>query len=224
MAPRSSSESRSPSYSPSLASGGRRSRSISRSRSPPPPSPARRHLSRSPSQQRANRHSERSIEVSGISKLTFATHLESIFSIYGEIDDIVLPLFRQSGENRGRGHIVYRSPSSATLAEEHMDGGQIDGVIVSVRQAPVPYSDQQDAQRSFRRDRLESVRRRDDERDRGTFRREEQRSRYSFSDTRSKGNVSRSPSPPRMPRYEDDEDDHHHRRNGSNYRDMSPPV
>lgn len=43
-----------------------------------------------------------------------------------------------AGENEGKGWIVYRSNASAQKAQEYMDGGQIDGAVISVKQEHMP--------------------------------------------------------------------------------------
>ncbi|PWN37990.1 uncharacterized protein FA14DRAFT_159772 [Meira miltonrushii] len=74
-----------------------------------------------------------SIEIKGLTKMVYATHLEQIFAAYGPIEEIFMPSDPYTQENLGRAFITYRSSSSAEKAEDCMDKGQIDGAIVSVR-------------------------------------------------------------------------------------------
>lgn len=57
---------------------------------------------------------------------------------------------RAAGENRGKGWIVYQASSSARKAQDYMDGGQIDGAVISVRQAHVPEEEQRCGSRDYR--------------------------------------------------------------------------
>lgn len=88
------------------------SRSASYSPSPPrsaPPSPLRQSLSQSPQRSRQSRsrspvlrdysardegRRERSIEVTGLTKIVRESHLEHIFGQYGTITNVILPVRR----------------------------------------------------------------------------------------------------------------------------------
>ncbi|UZJ52681.1 hypothetical protein CBS101457_002001 [Exobasidium rhododendri] len=142
---RSASYSPSPPHSPAALSPVRRGASQN-------PVHARKERSRSPlasgsrdsydrSRRDDSRRDYRSIEVSGLTKMVKQSHIDHIFGQYGSIVDIILPTFRTSGASRGRGYVVYRSSASARKAEDYMDDGQIDGAIISVRQASVPEKD-----------------------------------------------------------------------------------
>lgn len=142
--PSHSNPSRSPAYSPTL--------SDTKIRSPANHSPDQKEQRRSMSVDsidssnskhntrsfRSSRSGSRegslhSIEIKGLTKMVYATHLEQIFAAYGPIEEIFMPSDPHSQENMGRAFIIYKSPSSAEKAEDCMDKGQIDGAIVSVR-------------------------------------------------------------------------------------------
>lgn len=73
------------------------------------------------------------VEVRGLPKLVYERHLRQIFGAYGQIQDVVVPTFARSGEGRGWAYVLFGASRAARDAIEHMDGGQIDGAIVSVR-------------------------------------------------------------------------------------------
>ena len=59
-------------------------------------------------------------------------HLEEIFSVYGRIMDIFLPIRRETGANKGFAHITFASEEGAQKAIKHMDKGQLDGNVLEV--------------------------------------------------------------------------------------------
>lgn len=137
------SDSRSPSRSPSRhpmrsatpssSSSYSKARPRSRSRSPSrSPSPSRRTRSPSFTPDQSASPSP-SIKVTGLTKLVATWHLEEIFSAYGSVRDALLPTFQQSGEPKGHAWILFASVESAEKAISHMDQGQIDGAVVSVK-------------------------------------------------------------------------------------------
>lgn len=95
-------------------------------------------------------------------------HLEAIFSAYGEISGIDLPLFRPSesstllsrrqlvdwlpwkltpgpfrrvplgGQNRGKAALEYTTAASAALARRSMHGGQLDGSVLEIVLSDLP--------------------------------------------------------------------------------------
>ncbi|KAK3337741.1 hypothetical protein B0T19DRAFT_413415 [Cercophora scortea] len=118
--PRRNGRYRSLSRSPSRDRSRTRSRTRSRSRS--------RSHSESPS------HPLRStkIVVERLTKNVNEGHLREIFGQYGEIEDLDLPLNRQSGTNRGTAYILYVREPDAEAAIAHMHEAQIDGAVINV--------------------------------------------------------------------------------------------
>ncbi|KAL2192599.1 hypothetical protein P885DRAFT_82058 [Corynascus similis CBS 632.67] len=119
---RSPSRSRTPSWSRS------RSRSYSRGRS------YSRDGSRSRSRSRSETPPARStkIVVERLTKNVNEDHLYEIFGEYGEIDDLDLPVNRQSGLNRGTAYILYFNEADAQAAITHMHEAQLDGSVINV--------------------------------------------------------------------------------------------
>lgn len=143
------------------------------------------------------------VVVNGLSRNVVQTHLQGIFGFYGEIVKIDLPLYTKcmaplsfvciprsqclsiAGQNRGKAALEYVEPSSAQKAVSHMNGGQLDGLLLKVELSDVPI-------RPRSRSRPRPVR---NGRDRRSFSRSRSRSR------------TRSPPPRRRgfepPRYAD---------------------
>lgn len=103
---------------PRSPSPARSPRSVSRSRSP-------RSRSRSPV-------GPDTIRVMKLTKNVTTLHLEEIFDVYGRILDIDLPIVQRLGTHKGTAWITFASPAAAAKAADYMDGGQIDGSIVTV--------------------------------------------------------------------------------------------
>ncbi|KAK9898619.1 hypothetical protein P389DRAFT_178011 [Cystobasidium minutum MCA 4210] len=59
-------------------------------------------------------------------------HLEEIFSAYGEIEKVDMPLNRRINAHRGFADIVFQSVDDANKAVAYMDRGQLDGSLLSV--------------------------------------------------------------------------------------------
>uniref|UniRef100_A0A1I7UJQ9 RRM domain-containing protein n=1 Tax=Caenorhabditis tropicalis TaxID=1561998 RepID=A0A1I7UJQ9_9PELO len=122
--------------SPSPPRRDRRDRSVSgpRRRSSPRRSPVAR--SASPIKR---------VVIKNLSKNVLRSHLEEIFSIYGAIKNVDLPPDRYHNHlHRGYGYVDYETVDDAEKSIKHMDGGQIDGLIVQVemtvgRQVPHPH-------------------------------------------------------------------------------------
>lgn len=65
-------------------------------------------------------------------------HLLEIFSVYGTVKSVDLPMLDVRGNSmmsRGYGYIDFEKPEDAENAMKHMDGGQIDGQEITA--APV---------------------------------------------------------------------------------------
>ncbi|EGU11918.1 putative RNA binding protein [Rhodotorula toruloides ATCC 204091] len=67
-----------------------------------------------------------------LTKNVTTLHLEEIFDVYGRILDIDLPIVQRLGTHKGTAWITFASPAAAAKAADYMDGGQIDGSIVTV--------------------------------------------------------------------------------------------
>jgi RNA-binding protein with serine-rich domain 1 len=122
----------------------------------------------------------KAVVVNGLSRNVAHTHLQTIFGFYGEIVKIDLPLYTKSGQNRGKAALEYGDPLSAQKAVSHMNGGQLDGLILKVELSDVPI-------RPRSRSRPRPVR--------------NGRDRKSFTPSRSRSRT-RSPLPPRRRGYE----------------------
>ncbi|KAF9449886.1 RNA-binding domain-containing protein, partial [Macrolepiota fuliginosa MF-IS2] len=78
------------------------------------------------------------VVVTNLTRNVVEAHLQTIFSFYGEIVKIDLPLFGKSGQNRGKAALEYADSTSAHRAFEHMDGGQLDGAVLKVELSDLP--------------------------------------------------------------------------------------
>ncbi|KAL2022963.1 hypothetical protein VTK56DRAFT_4178 [Thermocarpiscus australiensis] len=119
---RSISRSRSPIRSRTRSRSYSRDRSWSRDRS----------RSRSRSRSRGPTMKSTKIVVERLTKNVNEDHLYEIFGQYGEIDDLDLPLNRQSGTNRGTAYILYVNEADAQSAIAHMHEAQLDGSVINV--------------------------------------------------------------------------------------------
>ncbi|KAK4247653.1 hypothetical protein C7999DRAFT_41081 [Corynascus novoguineensis] len=72
------------------------------------------------------------IVVERLTKNVNEDHLYEIFGEYGEIDDLDLPVNRQSGMNRGTAYILYFNEADAQAAITHMHEAQLDGSVINV--------------------------------------------------------------------------------------------
>ncbi|KAF4814306.1 RNA-binding protein with serine-rich domain 1 [Colletotrichum tropicale] len=110
------------------------SRSPSRSQSPAPRRNGRyRSESRSRSRGRSQSPIVRStkIVVERLTKNINEGHLEEIFSQFGPIKDLDLPINRTYGTNRGTAYILYDHEADAEEAIAHMHEAQIDGAVIN---------------------------------------------------------------------------------------------
>ncbi|KAI6250680.1 RNA-binding protein with serine-rich domain [Erysiphe necator] len=102
-----------------------RSRSRSRTRT--------RSRSRSPSHGRSlSPPRSTKIVVEKLTKNITADHLREIFSTYGTIRDLDMPMNRQFDFNRGTAYILYSAEVDAEAAIAHMHESQIDGAVINV--------------------------------------------------------------------------------------------
>ncbi|KAH6628842.1 hypothetical protein F5144DRAFT_550086 [Chaetomium tenue] len=72
------------------------------------------------------------IVVERLTKNVNEDHLYEIFGQYGSIDDLDLPVNRQSGTNRGTAYILYYTEADAQAAITHMHEAQLDGSVINV--------------------------------------------------------------------------------------------
>ncbi|KAK4117866.1 RNA-binding domain-containing protein [Canariomyces notabilis] len=77
-------------------------------------------------------HTSGQIVVERLTKNVNEDHLFEIFGQYGEIDDLDLPLNRQTGANRGTAYILYVDEAGAQSAITHMHEAQLDGALINV--------------------------------------------------------------------------------------------
>ncbi|RKF78447.1 putative rna recognition domain-containing protein [Golovinomyces cichoracearum] len=72
------------------------------------------------------------IVVEKLTKNITADHLREIFSTYGNIRDLDMPMNRQFDFNRGTAYILYSAEVDAEAAIAHMHESQIDGSVINV--------------------------------------------------------------------------------------------
>ena len=61
-----------------------------------------------------------------------AGHLEEIFGHYGEVEKVDLEKDQRSGVPKGSATITFKNGKDAEQAVLHMDGGQLDGLVLKV--------------------------------------------------------------------------------------------
>jgi RNA-binding protein with serine-rich domain 1 len=102
-----------------------RSRSRGRTRS--------KSFSRSPSRSLSpDRPASAKIVIEKLTKNVQPAHLREIFSTYGPVTAIDMPMNKAFMTNRGIAYVVYESPEHAESAIAHMHEAQLDGAVVSV--------------------------------------------------------------------------------------------
>ncbi|CUS07790.1 unnamed protein product [Tuber aestivum] len=72
------------------------------------------------------------IVIEKLTKNVTEAHIAEIFSSYGEIKMLDMPLNHQYNTNRGVCYVIYHSSSSAHAAIAHMHEGQLDGAVVNL--------------------------------------------------------------------------------------------
>ncbi|KAA0199837.1 hypothetical protein HAZT_HAZT007882, partial [Hyalella azteca] len=100
------------------------------------------------SQSPRNRRRQRSptprptrIHVGRLTRNVNKEHLLEIFSVYGTVKSVDLPMYDvrlNPTLNKGYGYIDFETPDAAEDAMKHMDGGQIDGQEISAAPVLVP--------------------------------------------------------------------------------------
>ncbi|KDQ20708.1 hypothetical protein BOTBODRAFT_169432 [Botryobasidium botryosum FD-172 SS1] len=78
------------------------------------------------------------VVISNLTRNVLAAHLQKIFGHYGEVRKIDLPTYPKSGQNRGKAALEFMESSSAHIAASHMNGGQLDGSILTVELSDLP--------------------------------------------------------------------------------------
>ncbi|KAF6762739.1 hypothetical protein DFP72DRAFT_876791 [Ephemerocybe angulata] len=78
------------------------------------------------------------VVVTNLTRNVVESHLQTVFGFYGEISKIDLPLFGNSGQNRGKAALEYLETLSARKAVSHMNGGQLDGATLKVELSDLP--------------------------------------------------------------------------------------
>ncbi|KAF1348819.1 hypothetical protein BDV97DRAFT_282292, partial [Delphinella strobiligena] len=58
--------------------------------------------------------------------------LQEIFSNYGTISSIEMPMNRSFNTNRGTAYVVFANPAGAETAIAHMHEAQLDGALINV--------------------------------------------------------------------------------------------
>ncbi|PWW72988.1 hypothetical protein C7212DRAFT_52644, partial [Tuber magnatum] len=72
------------------------------------------------------------IVIEKLTKNVTEAHITEVFSSYGEIKMLDMPLNHQYNTNRGVCYVIYHSSSSAHAAIAHMHEGQLDGAVINV--------------------------------------------------------------------------------------------
>ncbi|KAL1742425.1 hypothetical protein HDZ31DRAFT_65988 [Schizophyllum fasciatum] len=76
--------------------------------------------------------------VQNLTRNVVEAHLQTIFSFYGPINKIDLPVYAKSGQNRGKAAIEFLEPAYAHKAYTHMNGGQLDGAVLKLELSDLP--------------------------------------------------------------------------------------
>ncbi|EME41594.1 hypothetical protein DOTSEDRAFT_102066, partial [Dothistroma septosporum NZE10] len=72
------------------------------------------------------------IVIEKLTKNVNVTHLREIFSTYGEIQDLEMPMNKHFMTNRGIAYVLFSQPSYAESAIANMHEAQLDGALISV--------------------------------------------------------------------------------------------
>ncbi|CAA7260190.1 unnamed protein product [Cyclocybe aegerita] len=78
------------------------------------------------------------IVITNLTRNVVEAHLRTVFSFYGQITKMDVPIFGKSGQNRGKAALEFSDPSAARKAVSHMDGGQLDGAVLKVELSDLP--------------------------------------------------------------------------------------
>ncbi|KAK0555934.1 hypothetical protein OC846_001486 [Tilletia horrida] len=83
----------------------------------------------------------RAVLIEGLTCNTLKLHLDKIFTVYGDVRGIDMPIYKTSGQARGTAVLVYTSSRAAAKAASHMNTGLIDGQTVAVKVADLRRED-----------------------------------------------------------------------------------
>ncbi|EMC93046.1 hypothetical protein BAUCODRAFT_41459, partial [Baudoinia panamericana UAMH 10762] len=72
------------------------------------------------------------IVIEKLTKNINSAHLREIFSTYGTISELEMPLNPQFMMNKGIAYIMYTQPAYAEAAIAHMHEAQLDGALINV--------------------------------------------------------------------------------------------
>ena len=138
-----------------------------------------RSRSRSHSRSNNNENEQPTLYIRNINRKTTNKVLSEIFSKYGEIKDIHIPVDYYTKEVRGFAYIKYKSHNDAEDALKNLNNTEIDGRVINISWAEGTRKTSYDMKRkdnrsSSRRDRSRS--RRSRSRDRRSSRRDRSRS------------------------------------------------
>ena len=75
--------------------------------------------------------------------------LEGLFSFFGEIEDILVVANKYTGRSRGFGFVAFKFDKDADEAIEKMDGKEIEGRSLVVKEA-MPISERKPRESNFR--------------------------------------------------------------------------
>ncbi|THH20149.1 hypothetical protein EW146_g1159 [Bondarzewia mesenterica] len=78
------------------------------------------------------------VVVTNLTRNVVEAHLRTIFNFYGKIMKVDLPVYGKSGQNRGKAALEYEDSAAAHKAASHMNGGQLDGAVLSVELSDLP--------------------------------------------------------------------------------------
>ncbi|KAI9803100.1 MAG: hypothetical protein M1833_001170 [Piccolia ochrophora] len=95
-------------------------------------SPSRGGRSASPAPRSAK------VVVEKLTKNVNEGHLREIFSTYGPIKELDMPMNRQFMTNRGTAYVLYDTSTDAEAAIAHMHEAQLDGTVINLEGVPFP--------------------------------------------------------------------------------------
>lgn len=76
--------------------------------------------------------------VSHLTRNVLEGHVREIFSNFGELKTVELAMDKYLNLPRGFAYVEYSLHEDAVKAQIHMDGGQLDGKVLSYAPAPHP--------------------------------------------------------------------------------------
>ncbi|KAB5595474.1 hypothetical protein CTheo_1151 [Ceratobasidium theobromae] len=85
---------------------------------------------RSVSRSRSRSPATRTVFVKNLTRNIVSGHLRAVFSPYGDIRKIHMPMHQKSGQTKGSAHIEFFDAQAARTAVSHMNTGLLDGLIL----------------------------------------------------------------------------------------------